>query len=192
MGGCEMKSEIECRALDVDVKDLLNKLKANNARFVGDWLQVRNCYDFNPVRENSWIRLRTNGKETTLTIKEIQGDKIGDTKESEIVVSDFNTTDEILNKLGYHARSKQMNRRIRYILDGVEVDIDFWPQIPANVEFEAEGEEKIYSVCEKLGIDQSRLVSYGVEDVYRHYGLTIKNMPVMELEKQVQEQEFEC
>ena len=187
-----MKSEIECRVLDVDVKGIIKNLKENNARFVGDWLQVRNCYDFNPVRENSWIRLRTNGKETTLTIKEIQGDKVGDTKESEIVVSDFNTADEILNKLGYHARSKQMNRRIRYILEGVEVDIDFWPQIPAYVEFEAEREDDIYSVCEKLGIEKSRLVAYGVEDVYRHYGLTIKNMPVMELEKQVQEQEFEC
>ena len=187
-----MKSEIECRALEVDVKDLLNKLKANNARFVGDWLQVRNCYDFNPVRENSWIRLRTNGKETTLTIKEVQGDKVGDTKESEIVVSDFNITDEILNKLGYYARSKQMNRRIRYILDGVEVDIDFWPQIPAFVEFEASSENDIYSVCEKLGIEKSRLVAFGVEEVYNRYGLTIKNMPIMELEKNVQEQEFEC
>lgn len=186
-----MKTEIECRFLDVDVKDFIGKLKLCNARFVGDWLQIRNCYDFNPVRENSWIRLRTNGSETTLTIKEINSDKIDGTKESEIIVSDFNATDEILNKLGYHARSKQMNRRIRFMLDGVEIDVDFWPHIPAYVEFEGESAESIYSVCDKLGVDKDKLVSIGVEDVYRHYGLTIKNMPVMELPEAVQKQEFE-
>ena len=186
-----MKTEIECRLLDVDVNEFIKKLKLAKAEFVGDWLQIRNCYDFNPVRENSWIRLRTNGSETTLTIKEISSNKIDGTKESEIVVSDFNTTDEILNKLGYHARSKQMNRRIRFMLDGVEIDLDFWPQIPAYVEFEGESEKAIYSVCEKLGVDKENLVSIGVEDVYRHYGLTIKNMPVMELSKDIQNQEFE-
>ena len=67
-----MHNEIEARLLDVDVKSFIKKLDANNATKVGDWLQIRNCYDFNPVQENSWIRLRTNGEETTLTIKEIK------------------------------------------------------------------------------------------------------------------------
>ena len=65
-----MKTEIECRLLDCNVEQIMKKLKDNNAQFIGDWLQIRNCYDFNPVREKSWIRLRTNGVETTLTIKE--------------------------------------------------------------------------------------------------------------------------
>ena len=64
-----MKSEIEARLLECNVKHILKKLKDTGASFVGDWLQIRNCYDFNPVKENSWIRLRTNGTETTLTIK---------------------------------------------------------------------------------------------------------------------------
>ena len=105
-----MKSEIEARLLECDTEKILAKLKQNNATFVGDWLQLRYCYDFNPVKKNSWIRLRTNGVETTLTIKEIQSNKIDGTKESEIAVSDFFMTDEILNKLGYKARSKQENR----------------------------------------------------------------------------------
>ena len=118
-----MKYEIEARLLEVDVDNFTQKLNQAGATKVGDWLQIRNCYDFTPVKENSWIRLRTNGEETTLTIKEIESAKIDGTKESEIVVSDFDATDEILNKLGYKARSRQENRRIRYMLNDVEIDI---------------------------------------------------------------------
>lgn len=172
-----MKYEIEARLLEVDVNDFVNKLEQNNAQFVGDWLQIRNCYDFTPVKENSWIRLRTNGIETTLTIKEIENSGISGTKESEIVVSDFDETDLILNKLGYFARSKQENRRIRYMLENVEIDIDFWPMIPTYVEFEAESEADIKNVCKKLGVDFSKLVTLDVSSIYAHYGIDIEKLP---------------
>ena len=178
-----MKSEIEARLLECDTEKILAKLKQNNATFVGDWLQLRYCYDFNPVKKNSWIRLRTNGVETTLTIKEIQSNKIDGTKESEIAVSDFFMTDEILNKLGYKARSKQENRRIRFILDNVEIDIDFWPMIPAYVEFEANSENEIKAVCKKLDIDFESLITLDVQSIYANYGLNINNLPEILLEK---------
>ena len=178
-----MKSEIEARLLECDTEKILAKLKQNNATFVGDWLQLRYCYDFNPVKKNSWIRLRTNGVETTLTIKEIQSNKIDGTKESEIAVSDFFMTDEILNKLGYKARSKQENRRIRFILDNVEIDIDFWPMIPAYVEFEANSENEIKAVCKKLDIDFESLITLDVQSIYANYGLNINSLPEILLEK---------
>ena len=177
-----MKSEIEARLLECDTEKILDKLKQNNATFVGDWLQLRYCYDFNPVKKNSWIRLRTNGVETTLTIKEIQSNKIDGTKESEIAVSDFFMTDEILNKLGYKARSKQENRRIRFILDNVEIDIDFWPMIPAYVEFEANSENEIKAVCQKLDIDFESLTTLDVQSIYANYGLNINSLPEILLE----------
>ena len=165
-----MKSEIEARLLDINVQTFITKLKKHGAKFVGDWLQVRNCYDFHPPRANSWIRLRTNGEETTLTIKEINNLKIDGTKECEIKVSDFDTCNEILNRLGYEIRSTQENRRIRYILDGVEIDIDIWPKIPAYAEFEAESEDQIRKLCKKLEINFETLVSLDVESIYAHYG----------------------
>lgn len=172
-----MKTEVEARLLDVDEIEFQEKLKELNAVFVGDWIQVRNCYDFNPLRENSWIRLRKEGSKTTLTIKEIGSDKIDGTKESEIEVSDFDMTNEILNKLGYFARSIQENRRRRYILDEVEIDIDSWPKIPTYVEFEAKNESDIKNVCIKLGIDFENLVTFGVTEIYKHYGLDLKTLP---------------
>lgn len=181
--GNNMKTEIECRLLKCNIEEFINKLKDNNATFVGDWLQIRNVYDFNPVKPNSWIRLRTNGKETTLTIKEISNNKIDGTKECEIIVSDFDTTDELLNKLGYFARSTQQNRRIRYILDNVEIDIDFWPLIPTYVEFEAEKQEDIEKLCKKLDIDFNSLVTLDVQSIYSHYGIDINNFNKLILEE---------
>ena len=152
---------------------------------------MRNCYDFTPVRQNSWIRLRTNGTETTLTIKEVSSCKIDGTKECEIIVSDFNTTDELLNRLGYTARSRQENRRIQYILDNVEIDIDFWPQIPPFIEFEAETEEQIKNVCEKLGINFSDTTSIDVEKIYNFYGLDFSTFPeIVLLEEDIKNKQF--
>ena len=178
-----MKNEIECRLLEVDVKKFIKKIKDCGATFIGDWIQVRNVYDFNPVKENSWIRLRTNGVKTELTIKEICSAEIDGTKECEIVVSDFNTTDELLNKLGYHARNKQENRRIRYMLDDVEIDIDFWPLIPVYVEFEGQSEQAIKALCQKLNIDFNQLTTLDVNNIYKHhYGIDFNKFPVALLE----------
>ena len=177
-----MKTEVEARLLECDVKKLITKLKENNAKFIGDWLQIRKCYDFKPVLPNSWIRLRTNGKTTTLTIKEIADKSITGTKECEIVVSDFNTTDEILNRLGYFARSHQENRRIQYVLDDVEVDIDLWPKIPPYVEFEAESEDAIKAVTSKLGIEFDKLTTCDCDEIYKSYGIILSDYPILPLE----------
>ena len=172
-----MQTEIEARLLDCDVENFIKKLNNAGATFIGDWLQVRNCYDFTPVKPNSWIRLRTNGKTTTLTIKEIATQKIDGTKECEIEVSSFDTTDEMLNNLGYKARSHQENRRIQYSLDGVEIDIDSWPLIPTYVEFESPTKQAMQDVCKKLGVDFDKLVTLDVTSIYGHYGIDFDSLP---------------
>lgn len=184
-----MKTEIEARYLECDENGVAQTLEKLGAEFKGDWLQIRKCYDFNPVRENSWIRLRTNGEETTLTIKEIQNSTIRGTKESEIVVSDFETTDEILNKLGYQARTTQENRRIRYVLDGVEIDIDSWPMIPTYIEFEGKSEADILAVCKKLGLDSEKLTTLDVDSIYKFYGYDLKNYKHLVFEEKCDEVE---
>ncbi|MBP3630162.1 MAG: CYTH domain-containing protein [Clostridia bacterium] len=178
-----MKTEIEARLLECDVEGLTQKLESLGAKKNGDWLQIRNCYDFTPVRKNSWIRLRKNGKETTLTIKEIGSAKIDGTREAEIVVSDFDITNEILNKLGYQVRTTQENRRIQYILDGVEIDFDFWPMIPTYMEVEAESEEQIKDLCKKLDLNYSEFTTLDVQSVYKHYGIDLNAIQILKLEE---------
>ena len=174
-----MKKEIEARLLDINEEEFIALMRKHGATFVGDWLMSRNVYDFNPIDDNKWIRLRTTGEETTLTIKEIKSKDIDGTLETEIVVSDFDTTNEILNKLGYYARGSQTNRRIRYILDDVEIDIDFWPLIPTYVEFEGESVEKIKALCKKLNIEYDSLTTMSVPEVYDYYGHNVRTCPAV-------------
>ncbi len=161
-----MNTEYEIRVLEVDVEKLTQKLEALGAEKVGDWMQKRYVYDFTPKRENQWIRLRTNGKKTTLTYKNVEKNTIDGTKELEIEVSDFNETNELLKILGYTPRAYQENKRIRYILNDIEIDIDSWPMIPTYVEFEGKSIEEIKKIEKMLEIDESKITNLNCQSIY--------------------------
>ena len=167
-----MNTEVEVRILNIDKKDLINKLEKLGAKFIGDWLQIRYVYDFKPIDKNRWIRLRTNGIETTLTIKEIHDKTINGTRELEIKVDSLENTHLILEKLGYKRRSIQENKRIRYILNDVEIDIDTWPYLNTYVEFEGNSEEEIIKVMELLGYKYEDATTDDAQDIYMSLGYT--------------------
>ena len=171
-----MNTEIEVRILNIDKEDLISKLEKNNAEFIGDWFQVRYVYDFNPIDRHKWIRLRTNGVDTTLTIKEVQNKTLEGTKELEIVVSSLEDTHKILEKLGYKRRSIQENKRIRYILNDVEVDIDKWPGLNTYVEFEGKSEEQIKEVFKILDLDYKDAITDNAQDIYMSMGYTQEDL----------------
>ena len=82
-----MHKEIEERVLEIDIDKMISKLESLGAIKVGEWYQKRYVYDFNPVDPSKWIRLRTNGEKTTLTIKNLKDKNIiGGTEELEIEV----------------------------------------------------------------------------------------------------------
>lgn len=165
-----MKTEYELRVLEIDHDKLVNQLESLGAEFKFSAMQQRYVYDFIPKEEKKWIRLRTDGMTTTLTIKDLQSKKIDGTKELEIVVDDFERTNEILETLGFKNKGFQQNKRTRYILDGVELDLDRWPLIPEYLEIEGESEEAVYNCLEKLGIKKEDTVTLDVASIYTHYG----------------------
>ena len=171
-----MNTEIEVRILNINKDDLISKLENNNAKFIGDWLQVRYVYDFNPVDPHKWIRLRTNGITNTLTIQEVKDKTEYGTKELEIEVSSVEVTDKILEELGYTKRSIQENKRIRYILNDVEIDIDTWPKLNTYVEFESNSLDKIKKVISLLGFDYNDAVTDDADDIYMSLGYTREDL----------------
>lgn len=177
------KTEYELRVLNINEQEMLKKLENLNAKKVDDYNYRRYVYEFSPKVYGKWIRLRTDGNQATLTVKEITDQSVSGTKESEIIVSDFDTTNEILNKLGYNSKSYQENKRTRYILNDVEIDIDTWPLIPTYMEIEAENEDKIYQTLEKLGIKKEDTTSLDVEGIFREvYNIDIYNKPELKFE----------
>ncbi len=172
-----MDTEFEERVLEVDKEDIIKKLEKLNAVKVGDFRQRRYVYDFHPKRENEWIRLRTDGNRTTLTYKNVEKNTIDGTKELEIEVSSFDKTNELLEILGYRRRAYQENYRTRYLVEGVEIDIDSWPLIPTYLELESDNIEKIKKIEKKLDIDEELITNLNCNSIYKEiYNIDIDNI----------------
>ena len=176
--------EYEVRVLEIDKKAVQNKLKELGAVLIEDVFQRRYVYDFNPVNPDKWIRLRTNAETTTLTIKNVESSNIDGTKEVEIEVSDFDITNEILNELGYIPRAVQENKRIKYDLNGVEIDIDTWPKIPTILEIEGKSEKEVFDTLELLGIDKAKSTSLNIQVIYEEkYGINLEKEPNLKFDE---------
>ena len=176
--------EYEVRVLEIDVSKTKDKLKELGATLVDDSYQKRYVYDFNPVLPNKWIRLRTNGKTTTLTIKNVESKKVDGTREKEIEVNDFDEANEILEELGYTPRGIQENKRIKYDLNGVEVDIDTWPGIPTYLEIEGKTEKEVYDTLNLLDIPKEKATSLDVQNIYEQiYNISIEEQKYLSFDK---------
>ena len=162
-----MKTEYEIRVLEINKEEIVNKLKKLGAIMKGNFKQKRYVYDLKPAENGKWIRLRTNGKVTTLTYKDIVSNTIDGTKEVEFEVEDFDKANEFLEKIGFINRSYQENERIQFILNNVEIDIDSWPMIPNYMEIEGKSEEEVLNMKRVLNIDESNVTTLNCDDIYR-------------------------
>lgn len=178
-----INKEIEIKILEINVEDFVGKILKLGASEVGTFFQKRYVYDFNPSDPNKWIRLRTNGEKTTLTIKEIkEKDAIDGVEELEIVVDDFEKMNIILNQLGYKSRNYQENYRKIYLLGDTEISIDSWPLIPTYVEIEGKSKEDVLKVLSLLK-GSGKETALDVDSIYREiYGIDIKQIAELKFE----------
>ncbi len=172
-----MKTEYEIRILEIDKESIIKLLEGLGAIKKGEYIQKRYVYDLKPVQNGKWIRLRTNGNETTLTYKDVVSNTVDGTKELEFQVESFDKANEFLNRIGFRARNYQENKRIQYILDNVEIDIDTWPMIPTYLEIEASNEKEIYNMIGRLKLNNSKITSLNCDDIYRQiYNIDISKI----------------
>lgn len=164
-----MKTEYEIRVLEMEKESIVKKLESLGAIKKGEYNQKRYVYDLKPIQKDKWIRLRTNGIETTLTYKDIESNTIDGTKEVEFKVDSFEVANEFLNKIGFMPRSYQENKRIQYTLDNVEIDIDTWPMIPTYLEIEGNSEEEVNNMVKKLGVSNLKITPLNCDDIYREF-----------------------
>jgi adenylate cyclase class 2 len=165
-----MKTEYECRILDVDVSSLKKKLEKIGAVKVDDKNMRRYTYTVD-LEKHSWIRLRDDGKKITLTYKQIDSRDIDGTKELEFEIKDFERANEFIRLLGFKPNAYQENKRTTYTLKNVTIDIDSWPKIPTYVEIEADSEKEVLDVVHLLGYTKEDTTTMDVIQVYANYGL---------------------
>ena len=73
--------EYEAKIYDVDPADITEKLTNLGAKEVGNYNFCRYVFDTMPAVPDRWVRLRSDGKQATLTVKEITADTIDGTHE---------------------------------------------------------------------------------------------------------------
>ncbi|WP_017611517.1 class IV adenylate cyclase [Nocardiopsis xinjiangensis] len=162
--------EYEAKVLDIDVGQVAQRILDKGGTDLGEVLQRRYVYDIAPGDASRWVRLRDTGSQVTLTVKEIDSETIGGTRETETAVGDFETTNTLLGKLGYAPKAYQENRRHSFTLDGARLEIDTWPRIPAYLEIEADSRAEVVRMAALLGYTEAELTGENTTKVYARYG----------------------
>lgn len=163
--------EIEVKVMNVDVKELREKLKKLGAKNIEpERLMNRAIFDVaNPEDKPEWIRLRDEGDKVTLAYKFEESRSIDGMKEHEVVVSDFDESFQLLESAGLQQKSVQQTKRETWKLNEVTVEIDTWPHIPQLVELEAESEDDIANAVRELGLDSHDKLHGSADSAYEYY-----------------------
>jgi adenylate cyclase class 2 len=172
--------EFELKFLEVDVAALEKKLLSIGAEKVGEYDYAIVVFDYPDLRldkDESWLKLRTGGKKTTLSFKKRMGVKSNDgsipdegMQEVEIIVDDYKKTQELLKSIGMVVKREMVKKRIRYQKGKAVFDIDFWPEIPAYIEIESDSVEGAKEAACELGFDPENGLICSAQQVYTKYG----------------------
>jgi adenylate cyclase class 2 len=185
--------EIEVKFLNVDVPAIEKKLKAIGAKKLFDRMYRRKVYDFPDLRLNakaSWVRVRDEVDQVTLSFKQRQGTNRNGAndsgmKEVEVVVSDFDKTAELLESIGMEVKFYEENRRVRWLKDDIEFDIDYWPMLKPYLEIEASSWDKVNEGIKLLELDPKDQKKFATMQVYALEGINELGYKIITFEKQV-------
>lgn len=171
--------EIEAKFLDIDPKNIEQKLLKLGAVKKYDRIFRDKVFDYPDLRldkDHSWIRLRDKGDKVTLAFKKRLGTKDGKAndagmEEVKVEVSNFDKTAEFFLKIGLWQKFDEEKRRMHFELEGVEVDIDWWPLMPAYLEIEGKTWDEVEKMARKLGLKwEDKKVLSGMQ-IYKMYGI---------------------
>ena len=172
----ENKAELESI---IKINNLTSLLEKDNLIEILNEKELINFLEKFYNNSKKWIRLRKTNKRTTLTVKHILADNdtsLQQMMETEMEVPSIKEANDFLQALGYSHKSYQEKRRISYILDNHEIDIDTWPGLPTYMEIEGESEEDLNKILNLLGYSMKDTVSCTVDEIYKNLGIDSLNI----------------
>lgn len=149
--------EIEVRFLEINPDNLKSKLKNLRAQDLGeDYFKEILFYHTDPVfsdNQKRMVRIRQNKDGITLTYKHNLEHSATGTKEIEFSIDNIEKAQMFLEENGWLFSRFVEKKRHSFLLNNVQVDIDFYPKIPPFVEIEGESEEALKETAKLLELD---------------------------------------
>lgn len=169
--------EVEVKILGATRRRLAPRLRELGAKL--EWSRVLDArfYDFadrRVGRSRGLLRLRTDGRTTTLTCKEYVPSRSAKVRiEHETEVSDPEACRRILAALGFEQTRRITKRRTVYRLDRCTLSFDRHTGehafIPEFLEIEGPGSAAVLRVARRLGFAPADCLSWSFFDLERHF-----------------------
>lgn len=171
-----MYTEFEATFAKVNNIDVRARLKKVGAKLIRkEHLQRRIVFKLPEGHEinGGWARVRDEGNKITMSLKIVDGDKIENQKEIQVIVDSFENAVDFLATTGFRKKAYQETKREVWQLGEVEVTIDEWPFLEPFVEIEGKSEADVKKVAESLEFDYSTAVFGAVDTLYSEkYGIS--------------------
>lgn len=165
-----MQKELEVKVLDIDIENIIDKLKTLGAKFLHEEHQ-KNYHivssKLNIIPEGSYLRIRElvddrgNILHSEFTYKQnIKNENIRENNEFNVDISDTRTMLKILNFLGYDEFEIGEKKRISFEFMNSVIDIDIWDEkvYPyPYMEIETKDFENVYKILDLLNIDRENI-----------------------------------
>ena len=174
-----METEFEAKFYPVNKEEYRKKLKSVGAKLTVPERKMRRVIadtNANPNLNCDYIRVRDEGNLVRLSAKITanEGGQVGDQKEDDVVVADFDKTKKVLEDAGLKFNRYQETLREEWEFDGATITIDTWPGLETYSEIETNSEEKVKEIAEKLGFDWDKKILTPAAEVFaKVYGLSI-------------------
>ncbi|MEV6448482.1 class IV adenylate cyclase [Amycolatopsis sp. NPDC051716] len=169
-GTMTLAPEYEARFVHVDVERVAVQLAACGAKQVSARTLMTRVIFENPhiAGKRGWLRLRQEGETTMLTYKQATGasSTVDSVLEVQTPVGDFAATYSLLEAVGFTPVRHQESYREQWVLDGVTLDFDEWPDLPPFLEVEGPDEEAVQLVAKRLGLSFDEAKFGSVDELY--------------------------
>ena len=168
--------EFEATFINIKKDNIRKRLKKAGAKLVRkEYLQKRVVLNLPKGHEikGGWLRVRDEGDKITMSLKIVDGDKIENQKETQLVVDSYDQAVDFLKSIGCFPKAYQETRRELWKLDNTEITIDEWPFLEPFVEIEGKSEYDVKNVSNKLGFDYNDALFCSIDVLYnKKYGVS--------------------
>lgn len=171
-----MYTEFEATFTDINKDGVRLRLKKAGAKLARkEFMQKRVVFKLPAGHEikGGWLRVRDEGGRITMSLKVVNGGKIEDQKETQLIVDNFEDAVNLLQSIGCEKKAYQESKRELWELNGVEITIDEWPFLEPFMEIEGKSESEVKVVAEKIGFDYKKAKFCAVDVLYHEkYGIS--------------------